>query len=367
MTSRDHQRRARAPAALLIAAAASAWGAPAFAQTARDPAAAEALFNTAKELLKAGDWATGCAKLRASMELDPAVGTQLKIAKCHEHDGKLALAWYAYQRALQLNREKLDQTEARRRELDAFTAAQIAALEPRVPKLRVTVASPPPGLKLLRDGAEIPTAALGDALPIDAGDHEIVAEAPGFERERRMATATEGKVTEIAITLRADAAAATPAPPPVIPPPPVAPAAIARAPSSARPARVAPDRGGAAASAGSTQRTAGLVVGGAGIVSLAVAGVFGLQALGKVSDSDAYCGVNGAGPNDCTQDGVTLREEAGTRQTIGFVLLGVGAAAVTGGVVLYVTAPSAAKASGGASGALRLAVGPARIAAATSW
>src|SRR5688572_14952271 len=95
---------------------------PALAQTARDPAAAEALFNTAKELLKAGDWANACAKFRASMELDPAVGTQIKIAKCHEHDGKLATAWYAYQRARQLNREKVDQSEARRRELDEFMA-----------------------------------------------------------------------------------------------------------------------------------------------------------------------------------------------------------------------------------------------------
>src|SRR5262245_30190103 len=57
-----------------------------------DPFAAEALFNSAKELLQAGDWAGACAKFRKSMALDPAVSTRTKIAKCLEHEGKLAQA-----------------------------------------------------------------------------------------------------------------------------------------------------------------------------------------------------------------------------------------------------------------------------------
>jgi tetratricopeptide (TPR) repeat protein len=103
------------------------------AEPTRDPAAAEALFNEAKALLKRGDWGAACAKYRASMELDPAVATLLKIASCYEREGKLAAAWYDYQRALKLNRERTDQSAQRRKALEAYATKALAALEPRVP------------------------------------------------------------------------------------------------------------------------------------------------------------------------------------------------------------------------------------------
>src|ERR1700733_5728227 len=135
----------------------------------RDPPGAEKLFETGKELLQTGDWTNACAKFAASMDLDPAVGTLLKIAKCHEHEQKLALALYDYQRALTLNRQMVEQSEARRAELEEFTSNAIKVLEPRVPLLRVIVRERPSGLRVWRNDRELPASALGEPLPVDPG------------------------------------------------------------------------------------------------------------------------------------------------------------------------------------------------------
>ena len=55
------------------------------------------------------------------MELDPSVGALLKIGKCSEHDGKLALALHDYNAVLVLNRQQAGQTERRRVEVEQFT------------------------------------------------------------------------------------------------------------------------------------------------------------------------------------------------------------------------------------------------------
>jgi len=124
----------------------------AYAQTpVHDPIGAEALFRQGLAALKSGDWTVACSKFQASVDLEPAVSTWVKVAKCHEHEGKLASAWYDYQRATKLNHE-LDQTERRREELGDFIRKAVATLEPRIPKLSVTVEPRPEGLQIYRDG-----------------------------------------------------------------------------------------------------------------------------------------------------------------------------------------------------------------------
>src|SRR5580693_7797688 len=97
---------------------------PAVAEPAA-PAQAETLFMSAMALLDRGDWAAACPKFQASMDLDPAVSTQIKIARCHEHDGKLAAAWSDVSEALKLNKT-LPQSEQRRSELDAYARKLLA-------------------------------------------------------------------------------------------------------------------------------------------------------------------------------------------------------------------------------------------------
>jgi hypothetical protein len=217
--SSAERNRARALRPLVLAAAFGvASTARADPPVARDPALADSLFRTAVEALAKGDYATACPKFRASMELDPAVSTLLNLAKCDLHENKLARAWATYQRALVINRETTG--AQRRRELEEYTQKAIAALEPRVPKLRVVVTSPPAGLSLRRDGETLPGGVLGEEMPTDPGPHRIEASAPGFRTEARDVVLDEGRTLTLPITLVAEAA------PPDVTPPPVAPVAV---------------------------------------------------------------------------------------------------------------------------------------------
>jgi tetratricopeptide (TPR) repeat protein len=179
--------------ALLLAARAAGAQAPA-----RDPVAAEALFRAGRELVAAGRYAEGCPKFEASFALDPSAGTLLNIAKCHEHDGAIATAWETYSRALVLSRE-IPAAE-RRKGIVAAATKEIAALEPRLPKLRIVITAVPL-LEVKRDGKVLPPAALTEALPADPGKHEVSAGAPGYRAETRSVTLEEGKTTTVEIAL----------------------------------------------------------------------------------------------------------------------------------------------------------------------
>ena len=76
-------------------------------------------------------YAEACPKFEASYKADPATGTKLNLAECHEKEGKLARAWAEWGEARdQAKREndtkRVDLAMRRQKELD-----------PRVPKLTI--------------------------------------------------------------------------------------------------------------------------------------------------------------------------------------------------------------------------------------
>jgi len=168
-----------------------------------DPAAAEALFKAGRDLVKKGDYAAGCPKFEAALALNPSPGTMLNIARCHEHEGRLATAWEDYHRARTLNRET--EGAARKRELDEIANQGIKDLEPRLPKLRVVVTAPPAGIEISRDGKDLPSGAWGEALPVDPGKHEVSARAPGRKPRTVEVTLEEGKTSTVELALEVDA------------------------------------------------------------------------------------------------------------------------------------------------------------------
>src|SRR6266536_4195309 len=138
----------------------------------RDPASAEALFRAGRAAIEKGDYATACPKFEERNRLDPAVGTTFNLADCMEHIGKVATAWQLFKEVAQ----RLSPGDER----VGIAEGRAAALEPRLPRLMLKVATPlPAGATVLRDGVEMGKASFELALPIDAGDHLIVVKAPG--------------------------------------------------------------------------------------------------------------------------------------------------------------------------------------------
>lgn len=126
---------------------------------------------------------------------------------------------------------------------------------------------------------------------------------------------------------------------------PLVAAATTASPNEEAPAEPAPEPRGERPSAsfpapvvdrGSGQRTAGLVVGGVGVVGLGVAAGFGLASLSKRADARAACD-----GDICTEAGVRHRDEAieaGTWSTVAAV---VGGVTLATGIVIFATAKEA--------------------------
>ncbi|MDI1447551.1 hypothetical protein [Polyangium sp. 6x1] len=208
-------QRAFAVSALVIV---SACPGRAFGQdNPRDPAAAEALYLSGRKLVNDGNWAEGCAKFDASMELNPAASTLINIAKCHEHEGKLTQAVVDYRRALQLNQDTLG--EERKKQLEQVAKEGIAAIEPRLARVELVVGARPEGLEVARDGIRLPLAALGETIPLDPGKHMFEASAPGFEKIEKPVELAEGQKVTVELSLVPAAAVAKKPPPPDKPKP----------------------------------------------------------------------------------------------------------------------------------------------------
>jgi hypothetical protein len=244
-------------------------------EAARDPAQAEALFQAALDLLKNNDWSGACPKFEQSMKLDPSVGALLNVGRCQEHAGKLASAWATYTSARSLNMEG---GVARNAQVDQFLSEQLAKIAPRLPRLVVQVAGRPVGLKVRRGDVEIASESLGAPIPVDPGQHEVVASAPGYLTVQRRVDAREGATTTIEIKLDPAPITATKPPGP--------------------PALGAPEtRKGSSFGA---RAKLGVVVGGAGLAALTVSAVTGALALAahaKLSELDesGACTIDNSG------------------------------------------------------------------------
>lgn len=175
------------------------------AQEELDPASA-ALFHEGRALIKKGDWVAGCERIEASTKRIAAVSALLNLALCREHDGRVASAWVIARRALLLNKET--QGRQRREGLDASGLEIVGRLEPRLPKLRVSVAPKLEGARVDEGGLEVP---LDTSVPLDPGEHELVLTAPGRSSVRRKVQLREGEV--LSVEMAFPAASSDPSPP----------------------------------------------------------------------------------------------------------------------------------------------------------
>lgn len=182
----------------------------------RDPAAAEALYLSARKLVGEGKWAEGCEKFRASFELNAAASTLINIAQCSEHEGKLTQALMEYRRALQVNQDTLG--AERKRKLAQVAKDGVASLEPRLARVQVVLANRPAGIEIKRDGLSLPIATIGETIPLDPGEHVFVVMAPGYRNEERKLVLKEGEAQTIELSLVAEEKPGNVAAPPVVKP-----------------------------------------------------------------------------------------------------------------------------------------------------
>jgi hypothetical protein len=281
--------------------------------------AAQALFDTGKRLATEHKYAEACPKFEESQRLDPAIGTHYAMAECYEKAGRLASAWVAY---LDVASEAGAQKRADR---EKYAKARAAALAPRLSRISVLVppSSRAPGLEIKRDGETLHDAQWGVPVPADPGSHVIAATAPGkLAFQTTVVVRDEGKIEEVTLGPLADA----PAPPPTV----VGPTPSATAGGEAPP--VPPGEGPHGLG---TQRILALAIGAVGLGGVIVGSVFGLETLSKHSSSQQECPGNACSPAGL-QD-VSDGKNAGNVSTIAFA---VGGAALAGGVVLWLTAPS---------------------------
>jgi tetratricopeptide (TPR) repeat protein len=271
-------------------------------------AVAESLFDEGRRLMDEGKMEQACAKLDESQRLDPALGTLLNLALCHQKLGKTATAWAEYREAISLavrtNDPRLD-----------YAKARAAELQQALPHLTVVVAVRD-GLRVSLDGVELTPAAWATPIPIDPGRHELVASAPGYERFEKSFRIAGEKSTRIEIPelvpIAPSSAAAAAAEPRVVP--------LPRPPEDSH----------------ASTRTAGHIVGGIGVLALGAGTYFGVRALSKKSDSDAEC------PTDqtCTERGKTLNDDAKTAARLSDVGIGLGLIGLGIGAYLVISSPT---------------------------
>jgi hypothetical protein len=294
---------------------------PSPSPTGNSSALAEQLFNQARDLAKANQWAEACPKFEASLRYDPVLGTRLNLATCYEHVGKLASAWGLYRESIELAKKAGDTKRA------DYAQKQALALEPRLPKLAISApANPPAGFTVKRDDTTVDAGALGVALYVDPGTHTVTASAPGFEAFSVTVTLLEGKTDTLAI-------------PALVAKPVAKPVADASKPATARGAGTEP-----VVPVSPTRKYVALGVGAAGVVAVGVGLVFGVKARSSYNDATALCG------NDqvCTDADKFARDkqlvsDARSSATLSTVMVLGGGAAIAAGVIVYLTAPRASE------------------------
>lgn len=286
----------------------------------QEQAAAEALFQEARQLMKNGEYAAACPKLVDSNRLDTAVGTLLYLGECYEKSGKTASAWTAFLAAAE-SAHKAGQMDRAR-----VASERANSLVNKLSKISISVSKTArvPGLEIHRDELEVSEVTWGVAVPLDAGEHVIVATAPG-KKDWSHAVHIDAGDSPILVEIPVlENVAVQKQPLPVVK------ADVPKAP-------VADALAGQGR--GRSQRTVAYAVGAVGVVGWLVGAVAGVKAKSEQKRSETQCLTSA--PTYCNQQGVDLLHSGRSYATVANVGFIAGALGVVGGALLYFTAPSA--------------------------
>jgi serine/threonine-protein kinase len=300
----------------ILLVAAEARGEPG----ATEKATAEALFQQGTELIGEKQYAAACEKFAGSHQLDPALGTLLRLADCHDRIGKSASAWAMFKEASSMARSSKEPERQR------IADERGSELEKRLSRLEIKMETKnvPVGFELKLNNVSIPRATWDTPLPVDPGRQRLEASAPGRVTWTGSVEVPDGPATR---SIEIPALAVKPAS-----------ADVTSSGSSLSASSAASPPRDSVSSPGSTQRTIGFVTGALGIVGLGVGGFLGYRAYSQHQDSLGQCRADD--PNACTPDGKAMRDDARDTASISTIALAAGGALTVGGLVLVLTARS---------------------------
>jgi len=320
--------------------------------------AAEALFRDGTQLLQAGHVDEACPNLAESQAIDPALGTLLYLAACHEKQGLTASAWSEFSSATEWAQR------ANQPERVQFGRKHLAVLEAKLSGVLIR-ASQVPGFELRIDDGLVSGTALGTRLPLDPGEHTIAASAPGHETWRTRITIASGQmatavtVPRLVLTSARLTSGGPSAATPSVPVTPVAATAATAPTDSPEPAddatpETATDSERAASAAVAPGRSnphlltwTAVGVAGTGIV---VGSIFGALTFDARDSARSKCPDNRCAPGGL--DDVSRARTYATVSTIGF---GVGIAAAAATAYLLI------RGDGGASSIPPATAGPVTV------
>ena len=280
--------------------------------------------------------------------METSIGTQYYLADCLEHIGRTASAWAMFVEAADGARRAHDEGRERK------ARERARSLEKELAHLTIDVAERDvDGLEVRRGAVHVGAGQLGVAVPVDPGDYVVHASAPGRAEWSKTIAVAKGEMITVRIP-RLDAASppgtatstrdgarlphSTPNASSVSPDPdpvPSAPSLSARLPETATPNT---PLDGTTGGLGLNRKLA-VAAGATGAAALAAAGVLALVARGAAHDS--------SGPGLCTDDvctsaGLDKRNHALHLADAATVASIAGGVLLATGVVLWVTAPTAA-------------------------
>jgi hypothetical protein len=255
-----------------------------------DPAAAEALFQEGRRLLKSRDpdVAAACAKFDESLRLDPAIGTLINVAACQERLGRTATAWQHWRAAA----DQLATADRRR----TMALNHAMALEKVLPRLVVTLGPNIPDdvqVEVRRDGIRLGRASLGLPLPLDPGPHRVTVLSPGRQPRNYDLVIAPRETQNLLVEPGPEALAQPSSSPPerqvAAAPPPAAPATVEETLGPPATFDIQTPAVPAAPRPTSWRTVASWGLIGAGAAALGTAGYFGSQALAARRDARTSC------------------------------------------------------------------------------
>ena len=269
---------------------------------------AQALFLDGRKAIDEGNWDAGCPKVRDSLELFAVANSHFTVAQCDEREKHIAGALEHWERGLGL----VDASDARAK----VAKERIAALDPRVPRIRVVIPPASAGASVWLDDVKLEAAVLGTPLRVEPGKHVFVVRATGRQDNRKAIDIAEKERTEFVANIGA----------------PGTPGPLPTGSSSAAPL---PTNSSPPTPPMHPRKVAGFVVGGIGVASLLVSAG---TAFGVKSQFDSMETCNKT--KSCSATEISKYQSLYIANAVTF---GIGLAGVGAGLILILTAPKAAE------------------------